>query len=98
MLILAALFLATVTKVPFPVRFELAAISLVSSVVLLIARILDSAVLEIYAKGIGRLSVFILVGYAIVPNFDASFSPIVLYTANGVGHYATLLRSYVVRT
>lgn len=81
MMLLAAIFLATVTKVPFQVRLELVFIHLLASIAFAIAKLTNAEIVETYFKSIARLSCLALVGYAIMPNFDLAFTSVVKSTA-----------------
>ena len=92
---LSALFLATVNKVPFNVRVELAATQLITSIAFVIARLMNAKVAEIYAMAIMRQCCLSLVGYAVVPSFDNSFGGVVSKSANLVGRYVQQVKSLV---
>lgn len=92
-MLLSALFLATVTKVPALVRLELVAVQLVSIFTFFLARIFTLEVLELYAIAISRQSCISLVGYAVIPNFDTSFSGLVKACANFTANYARYAKS-----
>jgi hypothetical protein len=94
-LMLSALFLATVNKVPFSVRVELAATQLITSIAFVITRLVGAQVAEIYAMAIMRLCCLSLVGYAVIPAFDNSFSGVVGKSAQLVGRYVQQIKSLV---
>jgi hypothetical protein len=81
-MLLTSLFLATVTKVAFPVRFELLTASALAIIGSVICRLVGASLLEFYFVACFRQSAVSLVGYAVVPNFDASFGHLIRRSAH----------------
>lgn len=92
---LAAVFLATVTKVPAAVRLELVAVNLVATCAAVLSRIAMADVIEHYSVALARLASLALVGYATVPGFDSSFARVVRLSATLLAQYAHSLRALI---
>lgn len=94
MMNISAAFLSTVTKVSMPIRLELVSIHFVSVLVFVTARLIGAEVVDYFAFSIARLCSLVLVGYAVVPSFDGSFSALVKGCAAGCVRYISLARRY----
>lgn len=94
-MLLAAVFLATVTKVPFTVRLELAFVHLLCNIAYAVAGLAQSDIVTIYAGSISRLSCLALVGYSVLPGFDGSFTAVIRGTAHLVVSKMQQLRLYL---
>lgn len=92
-MLLVSLFMATVSKAPFAVRFELVGVHFVSVISIAIARLTSAEVVELYAMAIARLSCLSLVGYSVISNFDSSFGIIVKKSAGFTASYVKQVRS-----
>lgn len=92
-MLLSSIFLATVSKVPFNVRLELAMVHILSSTIFAISRLISADVIEIYAAAIARISCLAIVGYAVLPGFDATFVGLVRACAVRTINHLHRLRS-----
>lgn len=94
-MLLTSIFLATVTKVAFPVRFELVSACTLAIIGAFFSRFTDATVLEHYFVACFRQAAISMVGYAVVPNFDASFGHLVRRCASFAQSQVLVLKSYI---
>ncbi|PJF18715.1 hypothetical protein PSACC_01445 [Paramicrosporidium saccamoebae] len=91
-MLVTSLFLATVTKTPFVVRFELVGVYLISLIAFVLARVVNAELVELYARAVARLSCLALVGYSVITEFDSTFSGIVRKSAGFTASYVQQIK------
>lgn len=77
-----------------PVRLELISIHMVGFVAFVIARLMGLEIVDHFAFSIARFCSLVLIGYAVVPAFDGSFSAVVKACASVCVRYINAVRGY----
>lgn len=92
-MLIAAVFLSTVSKVPLSIREELVALNLLATIAYAAGVFLHGDLVAIISSSLVWLTCSSLVAYATVPSFDLSFAFVVDRLSTGAVHCVRLARA-----